>query len=83
MKIQVSEKKKEKEIDFSKPMLLVSDKTIVLIDCKSPHNTNPKSTVFAGTVIRDSSVGWDVGHYSDKWRKDCFEKFEGEIKLKQ
>lgn len=73
MKVTVTEKENEKDIEF--PCLMKWDDIIILA-------TKKVGNEICGTTVNRSS-GWNIGTYSDDWSglKDGFKPFNGTITL--
>ena len=72
---------KEEEIDFSVPQLLIYEKEEIFV---LMTNGISKDEYFEAYVVLDEKKksGWKTGMFSDKWVKDCFKPFKGELTIK-
>ena len=72
---------KEEEIDFSVPQLLIYEREerFVLIT-----NGISKDECFEAYVVLDKKKksGWEIGVFSDKWVKNYFKPFRGNLTIK-
>ena len=72
---------KEEDIDFSVPQLLIYEKEEIFV---LMTNGISKDEYFEAYVVLDEKKksGWKIGVFSDKWVKDCFKPFKGELTIK-
>lgn len=72
---------KEEDIDFSVPQLLIYEKEEIFV---LMTNGISKDEYFEAYVVLDEKKksGWKTGMFSDKWVKDCFKPFKGELTIK-
>ena len=72
---------KEEEIDFSVPQLLIYEKEEIFV---LMTNGISKDEYFEAYVVLDKKKksGCEIGSFSDKWEKECYKLFKGELTIK-